>query len=137
MKKATFGIAALPFAFAAAAAAQNAQNPATNPGSTKTAPPQFRSLDTNKDGRVSKDEVKSHADITSSFATLDSDRDTYLSETEYGKWNSSTTPGASSTEGNKPPPANNAPQSGSDSQSSGSRSTPPANSSPQSSGAGN
>jgi hypothetical protein len=87
MKQATFGIACLSIGFAAVAMAQNAQNPATNPGSQKVAPPmQFSSLDTNKDGRVSKDEVKAHNDLTTSFATLDANKDSYLSEAEFGKW---------------------------------------------------
>jgi hypothetical protein len=97
MKKSSIGLAAL-LAFTGAAIAQNAQgpqNPATNPGSQKTAPPlQFSALDINKDGRVSRDEVKAHAELTTSFGTLDSDKDTYLSETEFGKWHATPSPGA-------------------------------------------
>jgi hypothetical protein len=102
MKQAIFGIACLAIGFAAVAMAQNAQNPATNPGSQKVAPPmQFSSLDTNKDGRVSKDEVKAHNDLTSSFATLDVNKDTYLSEAEFGKWHA---PGTTPPSGNMTTP---------------------------------
>lgn len=87
MKRSTFEIAAIAFGFAAVAVAQVPVNPATNPGSEKVAPPlQFSVLDTNKDGRVSKDEVKAHAELMSSFGSLDADSDTYLTELEFAKW---------------------------------------------------
>jgi hypothetical protein len=121
MKQATFGIACLSIGFVAVALAQNAQNPATNPGSQKVAPPiQFSSLDANKDGRVSKDEVKANNDLTASFATLDINKDSYLSESEFSKWDSKTSTPASgnmgtterSPSGNSPPsPSPAAPQS--------------------------
>ena len=120
MKQATFGIACLSVGFFAVALAQNAQNPATNPGSQKVAPPiQFSSLDTNKDGRVSKDEVKTHNELTSSFATLDVNKDSYLSESEFGKWDSKASTPASGNMGSPPertpsgnsPPMSTAPQS--------------------------
>jgi hypothetical protein len=106
MKQATFGIVCLSIGFVAVALGQNAQNPATNPGSQKVAPPiPFSSLDTNKDGRVSKEEVKANNELTSSFATLDVDKDTYLSESEFGKWHSpsSTPPSGNMTTPAKPP----------------------------------
>lgn len=91
MKKSTLGILALSATFAGATLAQApATNPAVTPGSTKMAAPMpFSSMDTNRDGKVSRDEVKSHAELTSSFATLDADRDSYLSESEFGKWKQS------------------------------------------------
>jgi hypothetical protein len=115
MKQATFGIACMSIGFVAVALAQNAQNPATNPGSQKVAPPiQFSSLDANKDGRVSREEVKANNDLTSSFATLDVNKDAYLSEAEFGKWHSHgstppsgnmTTPEKSPADAPKSPPA--------------------------------
>lgn len=47
MKQATFGIVCLCIGFVAVALAQNAQKPATSPGSQKVAPPiQFSAPDT-------------------------------------------------------------------------------------------
>jgi EF hand len=48
---------------------------------------QFSAVDMNKDGKLSQAEVRSHGDLQSSFATLDADRDTYLSQSEFSKWN--------------------------------------------------
>ncbi|MEO8314523.1 MAG: EF-hand domain-containing protein [Pseudomonadota bacterium] len=98
MKKAAYGIAAFSLVLATAVSAQApvetpAQNPAMNPGS-KSATIQFSAADANKDGKVSKDEVKSQADLTSAFDRLDANHDTYLSESEFSKWSSSPTPGA-------------------------------------------
>lgn len=117
MNRSTLAIAALAFGFAAVAAAQAPVNPATNPGSQKVAPPlQFSVLDTNKDGRVSKDEVRTHAELMSSFGSLDADSDTYLTELEFAKWkqkpgamppgDATTAPGNSSGTAPRSPPAN-------------------------------
>jgi Ca2+-binding EF-hand superfamily protein len=74
------------FAFAGLAAAQmTARDPVTNPGNQKVAP-QFSSLDSDKDGRVTKDEVQTHADLNASFAALDRNRDSWLSEAELRSW---------------------------------------------------
>jgi len=111
MKRSILEAGVLTFAFAVIAAAQNApQNPATNPGSQKVAPPiQFSSLDTNKDGRVSKEEVRANVELNSTFATLDTNKDSYLSEAEFGKWQS---PDAKPPSGNmNPPGAGASPQS--------------------------
>jgi thiamine biosynthesis lipoprotein ApbE len=48
---------------------------------------QFSSVDMNKDGKLSQAEVRSNADLQTAFTTLDSDRDTYLSQSEFSKWN--------------------------------------------------
>jgi hypothetical protein len=64
---------------------------------------EFGSVDQNRDGRVSKVEAQAHAELTSQFATLDADRDSYLSQTEFGKWKA-VSPGA--------PPPSTSPESG-------------------------
>jgi hypothetical protein len=106
MKTVSLAALTLSVAFAGAALAQNTPNPAVNPGSTKVAPPEFKSLDTNKDGRVSRDEAKSQTDLTSTFATLDTDRDSYLSETEFGKWKPSSSSGSTAPDASKSTPSN-------------------------------
>lgn len=145
--KLSTGIAALSFVFASAAFAQaqtQTQNPAVNPGSSKMSNGQFSTLDTNKDGRVSRDEVKSHAELTSSFTTLDSDHDTYLSESEFGKYKPApsgmTAPAAgkspsmngAQSPGNSTPSGNGSQSSGSSTRTPGSSSSPGTGGSPQS-----
>jgi hypothetical protein len=87
MNKITFAIASVSMAIAGVALADA---PPAAPGvdSGSKVSTQFSSVDTNKDGRISRDEVKANAELNSSFTTLDSDHDSYLSETEYGKWKS-------------------------------------------------
>jgi Ca2+-binding EF-hand superfamily protein len=81
----------LSFAFAGVATAQmTARDPVTNPGNQKVAP-QFSSLDTDKDGHVTRDEVKAHADLSASFAALDRNRDSWLSEAELRNWKATST----------------------------------------------
>jgi hypothetical protein len=83
-----FETVVLSFAFAAVAGAQmTARDPVTNPGNQKVAP-QFSALDSDKDGRVSRDEVQAHADLNASFAALDRNRDSWLSEAELRDWRS-------------------------------------------------
>jgi len=48
---------------------------------------QFSSVDMNKDGKLSQAEVRSNAELQTAFTTLDADRDTYLSQSEFSKWN--------------------------------------------------
>jgi hypothetical protein len=69
------GIAGVALAFAGGALAQG-----------KSGPAEFSSVDQNKDGKVSKSEAQAYSELNSQFATLDADRDTYLSQTEFGKW---------------------------------------------------
>lgn len=59
-------------------------NPATTPD--RVAHSEFNSVDANRDGRVSREEAQSHAELVSSFSTLDADKDTYLSQNEFAKW---------------------------------------------------
>lgn len=51
----------------------------------------FRSLDTNKDGYVSRDEARSSSELTARFAELDQDRDGSLSRQELGVTRSAAT----------------------------------------------
>ena len=36
---------------------------------------------------MSQVEARSHAELGTAFATLDADKDTYLSQSEFAKWN--------------------------------------------------
>jgi hypothetical protein len=49
----------------------------------------FARLDINQDGRLSREEVSSSADLTSRFDALDGDRNAYISQLEYAKWEES------------------------------------------------
>ncbi len=73
----------------AAAGVVYAQAPAATPAPAAgmSASADFTSVDQNKDGRVSSAEAQSHADLNTAFSTLDADRDSYLSQTEFQKWN--------------------------------------------------
>jgi hypothetical protein len=106
------GIAGLALAFAGAALADG------KPGHAE-----FGAVDQNRDGRVSKVEAQAYSELTSQFGTLDADRDSYLSQTEFGKWKASspgTPPASSSPEtGKSPGPAGTSPQSPSEPRSPG------------------
>ncbi len=93
MKKVHPGIAALSLAFAGAALAQGVAPPKSDSGSGNKAEGvnQFSSVDANKDGRISQAEARSYGNaLNSSFSMLDTDKDTYLSQIEFGKWKPST-----------------------------------------------
>ena len=106
------GIAGLALAFAGAAFADG-----------KAGHAEFGAVDQNRDGRVSKVEAQAYTELTSQFGTLDADRDSYLSQTEFGKWKASspgTPPASSSPEtGKSPGPAGMTPQSPSEPRSPG------------------
>jgi hypothetical protein len=69
------GVAGVALALAGGALAQG-----------KSGPAEFSAVDQNKDGKVSKSEAQAYSELNTQFATLDADRDTYLSQTEFGKW---------------------------------------------------
>jgi hypothetical protein len=46
----------------------------------------FRSLDTNHDGRISSVEGRASADLQDNFDALDKNQDGYLSPTEFAAW---------------------------------------------------
>jgi hypothetical protein len=57
--------------------------------SPATAGTPFARLDINQDARLSREEVSSSADLTSRFDALDGDRNAYISQLEYAKWEES------------------------------------------------
>jgi hypothetical protein len=69
------GIAGMALAFAGGALAQG-----------KSGPADFGAVDQNRDGKVSKSEAQAYSELNAQFSTLDADRDSYLSQTEFGKW---------------------------------------------------
>lgn len=97
------------FAMTVGAYAQTSGNPAMSKGaqSPAGAPPDrterppvdtpassnftFRSLDTNKDGAVSRDEAKSSAELSKRFNEMDKDGDGKLSLQELSGWDGSPT----------------------------------------------
>lgn len=99
MKRAITGSLALLFA-AGIVSAQNASPPAGGAAAAAGASQgasdavDFSALDTNKDGRLSSQEVQANTELRSAFSTLDADRDTYLSQSEFQKWNKAGKPGA-------------------------------------------
>ena len=115
MKNLQSGMAALSLLVAGAALAQApAGTPSQmNPVNGKTQNSQFTSMDANKDGRISREEARTHADMVSSWDSLDADKDTYLSESEYGKYKAPV-PGPGAT--GKVPPSSSSPQPGADKQ---------------------
>jgi hypothetical protein len=107
MKRAFIGTLALSLAAGIVSAQDVAPPAATSPGMSQgaAAATDFNSLDANRDGRVSAAEARSHAELSSSFATLDADKDSYLSQSEFDKWNkgSSAPRSPSSPSGNSSP----------------------------------
>lgn len=95
MKSSYLAVAALTVSFAGSALA--ADNSTMRPTAPSSPNPQFTTLDTNKDGRLSQAEVRAHGELSGRFSTLDSDADTYLSQMEYGKWE-----GSGRVQGNEP-----------------------------------
>lgn len=85
-------IACASFFAAGAALAQDAQ---TTPPPTSTTPPQatdFKQLDSNADGSISKDEAAVDAQLASDFARRDVNGDGKLSESEFASASGETTP---------------------------------------------
>ena len=109
MKRAITGSFALLFA-AGFVSAQNATPPAGGaagtPGASQgaSASMDFGKVDTNKDGRLSSTEVQSHSELRSAFTKLDADRDTYLSQSEYQKWDKAGKSGAAGSSDSSPRP---------------------------------
>jgi Ca2+-binding EF-hand superfamily protein len=76
-----------------AAGAVNAQGAATSSKSTAT----FSSVDANKDGHISKDEVKYMEELNGSFTKLDANADGMLSQAEFGKYSATGAPASQSS----------------------------------------
>ena len=77
--------------------------PATTPDPTSTNPepmardiPDFRSLDTNGDGRLTKEEAATNAWLTAKFSEFDTDSNGSLSTSEYAKASASASKGKAS-----------------------------------------
>lgn len=88
-----FGSFVLSCAIAGAVFAQGAPAPvAPAPGASASA--EFSVIDTNKDGKVSSTEAQSNSDLRSAFSSLDADKDTYLTQSEFSKWNKAGKSGA-------------------------------------------
>jgi hypothetical protein len=95
MKTAIAGSLVLSLA-AGVAFAQNTPPPAAGAGQGASAMVEFGSIDKDKDGRLSSAEAQANTELRTAFSTLDADRDSYLSQTEYGKWSKAAKPGPSS-----------------------------------------
>lgn len=89
MKRALIGSLALSLAAGIASAQTAAPAAGASPAAAggAAASMDFNTIDANSDGRLSSAEVRSHAELNTAFTTLDTDSDTYLSQTEYSKWN--------------------------------------------------
>jgi hypothetical protein len=62
---------------------------APKPAAPTTAGTPFARLDIDQDARLSREEVSSSADLTARFNALDGDRNGYISQLEYAKWEES------------------------------------------------
>jgi len=85
---APIGSFALSCALVGAVFAQGAPAPApVTPAPSVGISSEFGSIDTNKDGKVSSTEAQSNTELRSAFPSLDADKDTYLTPSEFAKWN--------------------------------------------------
>lgn len=73
----------------------------------------FSSVDTNKDGHISKDEVRYMEDLNGSFAKLDTNGDGMLSQAEFGKYTASGASSQSSSSSSSASPSSSSPSSSS------------------------
>ena len=97
-------IGSLLVTFAAASVVFGQAPPAATPAPSADTI-QFSTVDMNKDGKLSQAEVRSNAELQSSFSTLDADHDTYLTQSEFAKWNKagkSAEPAAPKSESSEP-----------------------------------
>jgi Ca2+-binding EF-hand superfamily protein len=69
---------------------KTAQAPSSSSSTSSGADVTLKSLDTNKDGAVSKSEAAAAPDIAKEFSKLDKNHDGKLDETEFSKHKSST-----------------------------------------------
>jgi EF hand len=75
--KAIIATAAVAILAAGAASAQNMPSKSTT---------DFAAVDANKDGHISKDEVRSRVALSGAFSKLDTNSDNMLSEVEFDKY---------------------------------------------------
>jgi hypothetical protein len=125
MNKSHLGIVGLTVGFAITALAQNSTPQSSSSSDGKgSAAAQFSTVDTNRDGRISRTEARAYGNLGSSFATLDTDSDNYLSQSEFGKWNAGPHNGAASPSDSSRTPMGGANQSGGSPSSAGNGSSP-------------
>lgn len=73
-------------------------NPAPAAGQAE-APPLFKELDKNHDGKIDRTEAKKSADVTARFSTLDSNKDKHISVAEWMTGEQSKSRGAAGVSG--------------------------------------
>lgn len=81
--------AVVSMAFAGAVAAQAPATGTPMPGKDHSSHAMFGTVDMNKDGRISQAEARSHTELQTAFGKLDADGDTYLSQSEFARWDAS------------------------------------------------
>lgn len=87
MNKVSVGTLAISLAAAGVILAQAPAATAPKGSQDHAAHMEFKSVDTNSDGRISREEARANVELTTNFGTLDGDTDTYLSQAEFAKWN--------------------------------------------------
>jgi Ca2+-binding EF-hand superfamily protein len=92
-------LAAVPLAGTAAEGTTTTNPSATGSSSASEAPPMFKELDKNKDGKISESEAKRSADVSARFSTLDADKDKNISLTEWQTSNPAEQRGAAGVTG--------------------------------------
>jgi hypothetical protein len=109
MNKSLPGLAVLSLAVAGAVLAQDPNSPHPDPESARNKAGsnmvEFTSVDANRDGRISKSEARQYGELTTSFGKLDTNSDSYLSRTEFGKWSPQDSKGDASPARPSTPPA--------------------------------
>jgi hypothetical protein len=92
-------LAAVPLAGTAGETGKTAGQSATGSSSTTEAPPMFKELDKNKDGKISESEAKRSADVSARFQSLDNDSDKSISLSEWESGDPTTQRGAAGVSG--------------------------------------
>jgi Ca2+-binding EF-hand superfamily protein len=87
MNKVSVGTLAISLAAAGVILAQAPASTVPKGSQGHAAHMEFKSVDTNSDGRISREEARANVELTTNFGTLDGDTDTYLSQAEFAKWN--------------------------------------------------
>jgi Ca2+-binding EF-hand superfamily protein len=67
---------------------------ARQPSAARKPPVPFKAIDTNSDGRITRDEVRYMDDLNGAFGGLDINADQKLTQGEFLKWGRAVKPGA-------------------------------------------